>query len=135
MSAKRQLLSNFRGKIASIVIKEFTPQGVRAEVSGQGTVSGKYSAIHVETDNILLKPDGTREGEVRAVEFTKDGDVILITGKLTGRVVDQVRRVFEAEVTYQTRSKKLAWLNSTRGLAELQANLATGSTSGKTYIA
>ncbi len=135
MSAKREVLGNFTGKITSLDVKEFTPQGVRAEVTIQGSVTGKYSAIHFETVNALLKPDGNREGESRAIEFTKDGDTILITSKLTGRMVDQARRVFESEVTYQTRSKKLAWLNSTKGLAEGQIDLATGTTTGKTYIA
>ncbi len=135
VSAKRELLSNFRGKISSIVIKEFTPQGVRVEASGQGSVSGKYRAIDFQTNNVLIKPDGSREGEGRAFEITKGGDVILVRAKLTGRVLDQARRVFESEVTYETRSKKLAWLNSTKGLAEIRADLVTGITTGKTYIA
>lgn len=95
---------------------------------------GKYSATHLETFNVLLKPDGTREGETRGVEYTKDG-TILFTSKLTGRMVDPVRRVLESEVTFETTSKKLAWLNSTRGLGEIEINVATGIATGKTYIA
>jgi len=112
------LIAEQRGIVATLGIKEFSPQGVRIEGNYEGVVRGKYNAIVTGTYTALIKPDGAREGELRELQYTKDSEAILVTGKYTGRMVGQAGRAAEAEITFQTTSKKLAWLNSTKGLLE-----------------
>lgn len=40
---------------------------------------------------------------------------------------------FEGEVSFQTASKKLAWLNTTKGWVEGTNDMSTGEATGKVY--
>ena len=39
----------------------------------------------METTDVKMKMDGTNEWESRSIEMTKEGDVIMISGKGTGK--------------------------------------------------
>ena len=82
-------MAQVQEKVLSRTIKEITPFGVRLELNLEGRVSGElYTAQHMETVTLFQKTDGTFESEARAIESTKEGDVLVIsyrgTGKQTG---------------------------------------------------
>jgi hypothetical protein len=112
--AKEELLLDLKSKTTTVTVKEFSPTGVRFEVNYIGDVTGKYNARRTETVNVIMKPDGTIDYETRKVDFTSDGDVVLINGKGSGRMESPTKLGWEGEDSFKTASKKLAWLNSTK---------------------
>ena len=62
--------------------------------------------------------NGTNEWEVKAMEITKEGDVVMATGRVTGRQENALEGSFNGEVTYMTNSPRLSWLNNTKGWVE-----------------
>jgi hypothetical protein len=58
------------------------------------------------------------------MEMTKEGDVVMVTGKGTGQ-----QNNFMGEVTYMTNSPRLSWLNNTKakveGMTDMKNNEAT----------
>lgn len=131
--AKEELIGELKAKTTTITIKDFTPAGVRAEYNVQGEVKGRLNAMHIETATALFKPDGTIEYEDRAIQTTSDGDAVLLTEKGMARQESPTRISYAGETTFQTASKKLAWLNTTKGRHEGTYNPATGELSGKLY--
>ena len=121
---KKEMLAEIKEKTDAVIIKEFQPDGAWIEYNSSGEVKGKYHANHIETTEVKLKMDGTNEWESRAMELTKEGDVIMMTGKGTGRL-----NTFIGEVTYMTNSPRLSWLNNTKarieGVTDAKANQAT----------
>jgi hypothetical protein len=71
-----------------------------------------------------MKTDGTNEWESRSIEMTKEGDVIMMWGKGTGK-----QNNFMGEVTIMTNSPRLSWLNNTKaiveGMIDMKSNEAT----------
>jgi hypothetical protein len=122
---KGELIGELSAKTTSVAVKEFTPQGVRIEQDQQGMISGKYTAQHIETAHILLSQDGSGAADGLAMEFTPEGDFILVRGRARGTPIGGGKFRIEAEVTYQTASQRLAWLNNTKARAE-----GTGDFSG-----
>ncbi len=131
--AKEELLGEVKEKTTTITVKDFTPAGVRAEYNQQGEVKGRYNATHIETVTVLFKPDGTAEYESRGIDSTIDGDTILLTAKGKGKGETPTKISFEGETTFQTASKKLAWLNNVKARHQGTANPVTGEASYKLY--
>ena len=104
-------------KMIVTIIKESTKDGVKLQFNSVGDVKGKYNAMHTETLDLLQKMDGTNTWEVRAMDVTKEGDIIMTSGKGTGK-----GNLGQGEYTFMTTSKKLAWLNSTKGWVEGAVN-------------
>ncbi|MDA4123176.1 MAG: hypothetical protein OK456_08370 [Thaumarchaeota archaeon] len=114
-------------KVLSRTIKEITPFGVRIELNLEGRVSGElYSAQHMETVSIFQKTDGTFENEARAIETTKDGDVLVISFKGTGKQTGLTTLWGEGEGIIMTQSKKLSKLNGAKIRTVVNADYATG---------
>jgi hypothetical protein len=71
-----------------------------------------------------MKMDGTNEWESRSLEMTKDGDVIMMWGKGTGK-----QNSFMGEVTIMTNSPRLSSINNTKakveGMVDMKSNEAT----------
>ena len=131
--AKEELIGELKEKTTTITIKDFTPAGVRAEYNQLGEITGKINARHIETVTALFKPDGTVEYEGRGVSTTSDGETFLETSKGKGRTETPSKISFEGETSYQTASKKLAWLNGVKGRHEGTYNSDTGEASIKLY--
>jgi len=131
--AKEELIGELREKITTITVKDFSPAGIRVEYNSEGEVTGRYNARHIETVSGLVKPDGSSDYEARAIDTTSDGDTILITAKGKGMVETPTKSRFEGEHTFQTASKKLAWLNTVKGRHEGTYNPATGEVSIRLY--
>ena len=131
---KGDLIVELTEKATTTTVREFTPAGTRMEVNLQGWVNGRYKASHVETVSFLFKPDGTAEGDVRAIEYTEDGEPIFVTARLWGKQGTPTTFENEADVTFRTSSQKLSWLNSTKGHAKGTFDLATGEFKGKIVL-
>ena len=115
---KREMIAEIKEKATIVIIKEFTADGALLQYNSVGEVKGKYQGNHMETVDVKLKMDGSNEWEVKAMETTKEGDVVMITGRGTGRQENAVEGSFKGEVTYMTNSPRLSWLNNKNGLVE-----------------
>ena len=121
----KEMLAEIKEKTDAVIIKEFSPDGAMIQYNSSGEAKGaKYHANHVETTDVKMKMDGTNEWESRSIETTKDGDVVMMTGKGTGQMNN-----FSGEVTYMTNSPRLSWLNNTKahveGMTDIKNNEAT----------
>ena len=118
------MIAEIKERTNAVIIKEFNPEGALIEYNSSGEVKGKYHANHLETADVKMKMDGTNEWEMRAMEMTKEGDVVMITGKGTGQ-----QNNFTGELTYMTNSPRLSWLNNTKarveGTTDMKNNIAT----------
>ncbi len=128
-----EFLGELAEKTTSVTIKEFTPEGVRISYNLQGTVKGQYDASHMETVDAMFKPDGTYEFEARGLDQLEGGDMVLIRAKGTGRQVSPTSIHAVGEVTYQTLSKTLDWLNKAPGRFEGTYNTQTGEFIAKVF--
>lgn len=130
---KGELLYEGKETTTSVNIREFSAQGARLDFTVGGKVSGKISGLIMTTHNALLKPDGTGEADVRSIIFS-NGEPIFVWGKATGKLVDPtpIQRI-EENLTFQTPSQRLGYLNNTKGWSEGLDNLATGEYSFKVY--
>lgn len=130
---EKELLFEGKENLSSVNIREFSPQGARLDITAGGKVSGKVAGLIMTTHNILMKPDGTGEADVRSIIFS-DGEPIFVWGKATGKMVDPtpIQNV-EENLTFQTPSKRLAYLNTTKGRSEGSVNLGKGEYSFKVY--
>jgi hypothetical protein len=133
-SMKKVPMAQVQEKVLSRTIKEITPFGVRLELNLEGQVTGElYGGQHMETVSLFQKTDGTFENEARAVETTKEGDVLVISFKGTGKQTGLTTLWGEGEGVVMTQSKKLAQLNGSRIRTEVNADYATGSVEVKYY--
>jgi hypothetical protein len=121
---KKDMIAEIKERTNAVVIKEFNPDGALIQYNSSGEVKGKYRANHLETADVKMKMDGTNEWELRAVEMTQEGDVIMVSGKGAGR-----QNNFSGEVMYMTNSPRLSWLNNTKarleGWTDMKSNEAT----------
>ncbi len=130
---KGELLFEGKENTSSVNIREFSAQGARLDVTLAGKVKGKINGLKLTTHNALMKPDGTVEADVRGVIFVS-GEPVFVWGKATGKGVDPtpILRI-EENITFQTPSQKLAWLNTTKGWSEGLDNFGTGEFNYKVY--
>jgi len=126
---KKEMIGEIKEKTSVAIIKEFVADGAIIQYNSVGEFKGKYHASHIETVDVKLKMDGTNEWDVRAMEMTKEGDVVMITGKGIGKQENAMEGSFKGEVTYMTNSPRLGWLNNTKawveGMTDLKNNEAT----------
>ncbi|MCL4429901.1 MAG: hypothetical protein M1167_04025 [Chloroflexi bacterium] len=125
----------FEGKenTSSVNIKEFGPACARLDITLSGKISGKVAGIIMTTHNMLMKPDNTGEADFRSIIFS-NGEPIFIWGKAMGKIIDPAPiEKLEENLTFQTPSKKLAYLNTTKGWADATYNIATGEYTFKVY--
>jgi hypothetical protein len=106
---------------------------VRISYNLQGKLRGQYDADHMETVEALFKPDGTYEFESLGIDQTTSGDMILVRSKGTGKQVSLTSILAEGEATFQTQSKSLAWLNSTKARIEGTYTTTTGEFIAKAF--
>jgi hypothetical protein len=129
----RDLLFEGKENTSSVNIKEFTPEGVRLDITVTGKISGKITGQIISTHNILMKPGGTSDLELKSIIFS-NGEPIFVMGKATGKIIDPTPiGKIEGNLTFQTSSQKLAYLNTTKGWSEATYNMATGEYTFKIY--
>ena len=129
----KELLFEGKENTTSVNIKEFSPEGAKLDIMVVGKVSGKVIGQIMTTHNALMKPDNTGTADVRSIIFS-NGEPIFVWGKATSKMVDPTPiEKIEENLTFQTPSKRLAYLNTTKGLSEALYNLGTGEYSFKVY--
>ncbi len=128
-----EFVYEIREKTTSVTVREFTPQGVRISFNLQGQVKGQYDAARMETVDALLKPDGTYDLELRIVDQTAAGEVILIPGTGTGTFTSPTTARIGGTNTFRTASKTFAWLNTAKGRWEGTYHAPTGEVVVKCY--
>jgi hypothetical protein len=130
---ERELLFEGKENTTSVNVKEFSPKGAVLGISLRGKISGKVEGFILSTHNILMKPDRTSEVEIRSIIFS-NGEAVFASGKDTGVVVDPTPiGKIEGNLTFQTPSQRLAYLNTTTGWTEATYNIATGEYTFKVY--
>ncbi len=128
-----ELVGEVTEKATSTTIKEIGRQGVRFSQNNQGRMKGLYDAVHNDTAEALFKPDGTAEFEVKGMEMTTEGDIILLQGRATGRMTSPTTSRWEGSATCQTASKKFAWLNAAKIRFEGTSDTTTGDSKAKFF--
>ncbi len=132
---KKELLYEGKESISSVNLKEFSPEGARFDVTAGGKVNGKVSGLIMTTHNALMKPDGMGEADVKSMIFS-NGEAIMVMGKAKGKMIDPTPiQEIEEDLTFMTTSKRLAYLNTTKGLSEGRYNIAKGEYEFKVYAA
>src|SRR5579872_4270384 len=111
VDATEELLLELKPKNTTRSIKDFSPEGISLESNLEGDAKGVYDATFYATITMLVKPDRTIDYEVRQIHTTSDGDTVLVYYKATSVIVSPTENRFTGETTFQTSSKKLAWLN------------------------
>ncbi len=115
-----------REKATSVTVEAFVPEGVRLAYNLQGQVKGQYDAARMESANALFRADGSGDLEIRIMDRTADGEIILIPGKGTVKMVSPTVIHVEGANTFMTASKRLAWLNPAKGRFEGTFDMGTG---------
>src|SRR5690349_20426961 len=109
--ANEELLLESKRKNTTRTIKDFSPAGIRLENNLEGESKGVYNATFYATINLLAKPDRTIDYELRQIDTTSDSETILLYYKGKSFIDSPTHNHFAGETTFQTSSKKLAWLN------------------------
>ncbi|HYM39417.1 MAG TPA: hypothetical protein VEY12_04630 [Thermoplasmata archaeon] len=128
-----ELVGELTTKMTSTTIQKIGREGVRGSQNSQGRMKGLYNASHLDTVDLLYKPDGPSEFELRAMEMITEGDVILLQGRGTGNILNPTTNRLEGTCSFQTASKKFAWLNAAKGRLEGSANPTTGEATVKVF--
>ena len=130
---EKELLFEGKETTSAVNIKEFSPKGAVLDISLGGKISGKVEGFILSTHSILMKPDRTSEVEIRSIIFS-NGEAVFAMGEDTGKVVDPTPiGKIEGNLTFQTPSQRLAYLNKTKGWTEATYNIATGEYIFKVY--
>ena len=131
---KGELLGELRGKMLSTTIKDITPLGIRLEINDQAQFTGtKYNANHMETVTVFQKTDGSSEWETKGIGMTKEGDMVVVSGRGKGKNTTPTSSTLDGDVVFMTQSPRLSWLNTTKGWVEGSGNQVTGEFSAKVY--
>ena len=130
---EKELLFEGKENTSSVNVKEFSLKGVMLDITLAGKIDGKVKGFIMSTHNILMKPDGTSEVDLKSIIFS-NGQHIFVWGKANGKVIDPTPiGKIDGTLTFQTPSQKLGYLNTTKGQSEALYNLSTGEYSFKIY--
>ncbi len=130
---EKELLFEGKENTMAINLKEFTQEGAKLDIMVSGKVSGKVNGMIMTTHSSIMKPDGTGSADVKSMIFS-EGEGIMIMGKATGKMIDPAPiEKIEENLTFMTTSKKYAYLNTTKGMADASYNMATGEYVFKVY--
>ncbi len=131
---KGELRGEFHGKRITATFKEISPNGVKFDNNDEGeSKEAGFEFRYMQTNSILLKPDGTADWEVKGMASTKEGDTLVYWGNGKGHPTGQNTASWEGELHRMTTSPRLSALNSTTLWVEAKGNMATGEYSGKGY--
>jgi len=132
-NAKEELLLTLTSKNTTRSIKDFAPEGIRLESNLEGEATGVYSAKFYATITMLVKPDRTIDAETRQIHTTTEGETVLVYYKTTSIILSPTQNKFVGETTFQTASKKLAWLNRVKARVEGEYDPVAGENHFRVY--
>src|SRR5438445_12338541 len=93
----------------------------------------KINGRALNTISLFLKPDGTNEWEGKALNTTKEGDMLVMSSKRTGDMANPTTGAWQSEVFLMTQSRKHAWLTTTIGSMEGSDDRSKRTNSRKVY--
>ncbi len=93
---------------------EFAPEGLRYTENYEGKFKGVFDAVYYATTDTLDNWPKTREAESMAAFYLADGDLVLLRGKTKLKFPSPTTTRGESKGTFETKSKKLAWLNGAK---------------------
>jgi hypothetical protein len=117
-----------RSKVVLNRILEVTSNSVRIEINEEGSITGRYTGIQLDTIESMANPDGTSTWSGKFMHMTNKGNMIVATGSGTGEPAstkDIVKIRGEGEMW--TRSTILANLNGAKWTCEGESNTRKGS--------
>ncbi len=81
-----------------------------------------------------MKQGGVSDLEIKSIIFS-NGQPVFVMGNAKGKMIDPTPiGQIEADLTFQTPSPQLSYLNSTKAKSEATYNMATGEYQFKVYI-
>ncbi len=131
--SKGELLFEISGRTVSRTIKEITPHGVALQMNDEGQITGRINANQINTVNVFLKPDGTNEWEGKGIINTREGDMVVASGRGTGQMANPTTGTWQGETFFMTQSPRLSWLNNSKGWIEGSGDMASGTYHAKIY--
>jgi hypothetical protein len=132
---KREPIVEIKKRISSVVIKDFNTDGAEIQLNSAGEMKGRYHGSHMETVDSTFKVDGSSSWQVKAMEYTKEGDAIMMMGAGTSQMVRPMEATIIGEVTYMTNSPRLNWLNGAKADLNGMIDFKNGETHLKVYAA
>lgn len=133
---KREPIAEIKEKIDAIIIKEFDQNSAMLQYNSSGDVKGRYHGIHMETSDVNFKMDGTMDWQIHALESTKEGDAIMITGNGTGMMeTDGHKGTLKGQIVYVSNSSSLSWINNLSADVDGEFDLKNKEISMKIYMA
>ncbi len=111
--------------------KEFAPEGVRYTDNAEGEFKGVFDAVYFSTADVLDNWPKTREGVFMGAFYLADGDLVLVRGKSKVKMTSPTTTRGESTGTFETKSKKLAWLNGAK--ARIVGEGSPEGSTGKVY--
>ncbi len=130
---KGELIIETKGKVGTGRVTEITPTQYQFDNDYQGLTTGAYSAMCNGTMKSFVRDDNTLDWESREIQYTKDGELVTITGHGTGKLgITEGAGKVEGEVVFATRSPKLSFLNNRKGRVE--ATVRGDETTGEIHM-
>ena len=116
-----------KASLTSFRILEIGQSGVRTELNDKGTITGRHSGTQWDTVESQMNADGTSSWQVKFIQMTNKGDMLVGTGSGTGAAPDSKgNAVLKGEGTLMTMSQRLADLNGKRWTCTVRNNMFTG---------
>jgi hypothetical protein len=114
-----------KAKNTSFRILEIGQNGIRAELCSKGTITGKYRGTHWDTVEMQMNQDGTSSWQVKFMQMTDKGEVLVGTGGGTGEAANKKGIAkLKGEGTHMTTSERLAGLTGDRWTCEVDNYVA-----------
>ena len=130
---EKELLFEGKETASSVNLKEFSLEGAKIDINLAGKISGRLNGTIMTTHNITMKQDGTSQVDLRSLIFS-GGEPVFVMGNALGKIVaPSPMREIEENLTFQTPSQRLSYLNTTKGWSKGFFNPETGEYSFKVY--
>lgn len=126
-SAARHSLT-IRSKVMLNRILEATSNSMKIEINEQGSITGRYTGIQLDTIESTAKSNGSSTWSGKFMQMTDKGDMIVATGSGTGDPASPKGIVkIRGEGEMWTQSTRLANLNNAKWTCEGESNTRKGS--------
>jgi hypothetical protein len=111
----------------SFRILEVGQNGIRTELCNRGTITGKYRGTHWDTLETQLNQDGTSSWQVKFMQVTDKGEMLVGTGSGTGEAPDKkgIAKLM-GKGTHMTVSERLGGLTGNGWICEVDNYVASG---------
>jgi len=125
-SARHNL--TIRSKVTLNRILEATSDTMKIEINEEGSITGRYSGIQLDTIESTANPDGSSTWSGKFMHMTNKGDRIAAIGSGTGSPASPKGIVkIRGEGEMWTQSTRLAHLNGAKWTCEGESNTRKGT--------